>query len=702
MALIGQIRKNSWILIVMMALASLGVIIMYMSDDRTSLFGGSQFLMGKVNGQKIDWQEFNRVEDVMYRNSSADPYDRRAYLWNWFTENILINQEAEQLGLGVSIAELKDLEFGTNPSQVIVQRFSDPATRQLDREQLNQFKAAIESGNLTDPMARAFWAHQEKEIIKDRLQAKLSGMVAKALYTPTWMAAIGYMDQNQRFDALAVLVPFDELDNADVTVDDKDYLAYLKENKALYEKDKETRSLQYVVFNVAPTAADSAKYQKTIADLIPGFAEAENDSAYVERYYGSIDAAYVKKADLSDAIADTVFRMPVGSVYGPYLDLGAYNAVKVLDRKVIPDSVRSRHILIQGKDPQELAQAQMRIDSLKGLIEAGTNTFEELARAFGSDATRDKGGDLDFAAPGMMVKPFNDLIFFEAEPGKLYTVTTQFGVHLVEVTARKYINNEIGVKLAYLSEQIAPSEDTQNAIKDKAIAMMGANRRLDKLLEAAKKTPDVQTGTTPLLEANDYRITDLGAGQTARDMIQWAFRAKKGEVSPEVYAFQNPELLTVDKFVLAGLKTIQAPGLPALENIREEIKAQVINKKKGEVLAQRMKGMDLSALAEKYKTEIDTLTNISFGSSYLPDLGAEPKVVAVASTLPLNKLSDPIIGNAGVFVVKVINKPEAAPASDLTPTKRSLAMAARGQVPALLMDALVKRSNIKDYRSKFF
>ncbi len=702
MALIGQIRKNSWILIVMMALASLGVIIMYMSDDRTSLFGGSQFLMGKVNGKKIDWQEFNRIEDVMYRNSGADPYERRAYLWDWFTENILINQEAEKLGLGVSIAELKDLEFGINPSPVIVQRFSDPATRQLDREQLNQFKAAIESGNLTDPMARAFWAHQEKEIIKDRLQAKLGGMVAKALYAPKWMAEMGYMDQNQRFDALAVLVPFDELDNSDVTVDDKDYLAYLKENKALYEKDKETRSLQYVAFSVTPTAADSAKYRKTIADLITGFANAENDSAYVERYYGSIDAAYVKKSELSDAIADTVFRMPVGSVYGPYLDQGAYNAVKVLDRKVIPDSVRSRHILIQAKDPGELAQAQMRIDSLKGLIEAGTNTFDELARAFGSDATRDKGGDLDFAAPGMMVKPFNDLIFFEAEPGKLYTVTTQFGVHLVEVTARKYINNESGVKLAYLSERVVPSEDTQNAIKDKAIAMMGANRKLDKLLEAAKKTPGVETATTPLLEANDYRIPELGSGQAVRDMVQWAFRAKKGEVSPEVYAFQNPELLTVDKFVLAGLKAIQAPGLPALENIREEIKAQVINKKKGEVLAERMKGMDLSALAEKYKTEIDTLTNISFSFSYLPDLGAEPKVVAIASALPLNKLSDPIIGNAGVFVVKVINKPEVAPPSDLAPTQRSLALASRSQVPALLMDALIKRSKIKDYRSKFF
>ena len=286
MALIGQIRKNSWILIVMMALASLGVIIMYMSDDRTSLFGGSQFVMGKVNGEKIDWRNFSRVEDVMYRNSSADPYDRRAYLWNYFAEEVLIKKEAEALGLGVSVTELKALEFGPAYSPVIQQRFADPATRQVDVEQLNQFKTAIEGGNLTDPQARAFWAHQEKEIIKDRLQSKLSGMVAKALYTPTWMAELGYADLNQRFDLAYVQVPFDELDNSEVSLSDADYEAYLKENAAIYKNEKETRSLQYVTFTVTPSAKDSATYMDIIAKAVPEFAVAENDSNFVEQRFG--------------------------------------------------------------------------------------------------------------------------------------------------------------------------------------------------------------------------------------------------------------------------------------------------------------------------------------------------------------------------------------------------------------------------------
>ncbi len=702
MALIGQIRKNSWILIVMMALASLGVIIMYMSDDRTSLFGGSQFVMGKVNGEKIDWRNFSRVEDVMYRNSSADPYDRRAYLWNYFAEEVLIKKEAEALGLGVSVTELKALEFGPAYSPVIQQRFADPATRQVDVEQLNQFKTAIEGGNLTDPQARAFWAHQEKEIIKDRLQSKLSGMVAKALYTPTWMAELGYADLNQRFDLAYVQVPFDELDNSEVSLSDADYEAYLKENAAIYKNEKETRSLQYVTFTVTPSAKDSATYMDIIAKAVPEFAVAENDSNFVEQRFGIIDATYFKKDEISEVIADTVFSMAPGSVYGPYLDNGAYMAVKVLDRKVVPDSVRSRHILIQGSNPMELAQAQARVDSLKGLIEAGTATFEALAAQFGSDATKDKGGDLDFTAPGGMVKPFNDLIFYEAEQGKLYTVVTQFGVHLVEVTAKKFINNNTGVKLAYLMERIMPSEETQGTVKDKAIAMMGSSRKLEDLVAAAKKDKSLSVGVSPLLEASDYNIADLGSGQSGRDMVRWAFTAKKGEVSPEVFSFQNAELLTIDKFVLAGLKTVQSAGLPSVENIREEIKQLVMNKKKGEVLADRMKGMDLQAAAAKFNTKVDTATAISFGSGFLPDLGAEPKVVATAAAFALNKTSKPIIGASGVFVVQVINKPEMAPAADYAATKRSLSASSRGQVPAMLMQALMKKATIKDSRTKFF
>ena len=197
MALIGKIRRNSWLLIVMIALGLGGFIIMDMTSGQQSAFGSSQFVMGEVDGEELDWNQFNRTESILYNNAGTDIYARRNALWNYFVEEAIVSSEAEALGLGVSKQELIDLQFGANPSPIILQRFRNPATQQLDRQQLNEFRTAIQSGQLTDPNIRAFWAHQEKEIIKDRLQSKINALVSKALYTPTWMAEMGYADQNQ-------------------------------------------------------------------------------------------------------------------------------------------------------------------------------------------------------------------------------------------------------------------------------------------------------------------------------------------------------------------------------------------------------------------------------------------------------------------------------------------------------------------------
>lgn len=706
MALIGKIRKSMWIVVVLVALGVGGFILQDMMSGQQSLFGSAQSTVGKVNGEKIEWNQFattdNVIESVLFQGTSSEVYSRRQILWDYFVEEIIIKEEAEKLGLGVSKTELLDLEFGVNPSPVIRQRFQDPNTGQINRQRLNDFKTAIETNQLTDPMMRAYWAHQEKEIIKDRLQSKLAAMVTKAIYTPTWMAEMGHNEQNDRVDFEYVRVPFDEIDNSEVALEDADYEAYMKENGERFRQTEETRRLKYVVLDVFPTAEDSAKIREQLDTLIPQFAVAENDSLFVERYYGQYDPAYFKKSEISPVIADTVFSLPVGSVYGPYIDGGAYQAVKVLDRKVIPDSVRSRHILIQANDPISLAAAQSRVDSLKGLIEAGTHRFDSLAAVFGSDATRTEGGDLGFAFPGQMVKPFNDLIFYEAEPGKLYSVITQFGVHLVEVTDRKFVNNDQGVKLAFLGEAIVPSTETQNAVYDQALALASSNRSLDKLQEAVKGDPNLNMETSALLKRNDFSIGTLGAGQTTRDMVRWAFESKKGAVSPDVYTYQDPVELYNSMYVIAGLETIQKPGIPSVANIKSDIEQLVINKKKGEMLAERMKGKALPALATEFATTVDTAQNMSFATATLPNVGSEPKVIAEALALAQNQPSQPIVGNTGVYKLNVINKTPAAPATDLTLTRSTMAMAMRSQVPALLVQSLKKKAKISDNRFTFY
>lgn len=702
MALIGKIRKNSWLLIVLIGLGLGGFIIMDMTSGQQSVFGSSQTLMGEVDGKKLDWNQFNRTENILYSGSATDVFVRRNALWNYYVEEAIISQEAEALGLGVSRQELLDLQFGPNPSPVIQQRFRNPATQALDRQRLNEIRSAIESGQMTDPNMRAFWAHQEKEIIKDRLQTKLNTLVSKAIYTPTWMVEMGYKDRNQRVTFAYVKVPYDEIPNTEVSLADADYERYLEENRALYEQEEETRLVDYVVFNVEPTAADSSMWREQIAELIPDFEDTEDDSLFVERNFGSYDPAYVQKEALSPAIADTVFNMPAGEVYGPYMENGAYKAVKLIDRQIVPDSVRSRHILIPANDPVSLVQAQNRVDSLKNLIETGQSSFDSLALKFGTDATRTEGGDLGYVAPGAMVKPFNDLIFYQAEEGELNTVLTQFGLHLVEVTGRKFIDNNPGVRVAYLEQAIIPSESTQNDVYDRALAFVSEYRTLEELQEAVEADPALVLESSSPLKRNDYTLGNLGSGQASRDIIRWAFlEGSEGEVSPEVYIYQNPVEFYNDRYVVAALAETISPGMPSVEAIRDEIQPQVVNMKKAEIISQQVIGQDLPAVAGNYNVEVDTVS-ATFDQSNITGVGNEPKVLGTAFSMDENQLSEPVDGSTGVFVLRLLQKPQVGTATNIPQLRRTMSSTLRTQVGLRLMQAMRDNAEIEDYRSKFY
>ncbi|MCB0559035.1 MAG: peptidylprolyl isomerase [Lewinellaceae bacterium] len=701
MALISKIRKNSWLLIVLIGLGLGGFIIMDMTSGQQSVFGSSQLTVGEIDGQKLDWNQFNRVEQVLYGNSGGEVFSRRKQLWDYFVEEAIVQDEAKALGLGVSKSELMDLQFGANPSPVIRQRFTDPNTRQVNFQQLNQIKTAIENGTFSDPQMRAFWSHQEKEIIKERLQSKLNAMVTKAIYTPTWMAEMGYQDQNVSLDMAYVKVPFDEIDNTEITLSDADYKNYLEQNKARYRQEEETRKLEYTVFNVLPTVTDSAKLREKIVSLIPDFEAAENDSAFVERNYGSINGFYLSKDELSPAVADTALSIPVGSVYGPYVEQGSYKAMKVLARATLADSADTRHILISADTPQKFTAAEKTIDSLENLLLTGVATFDSLAIKFSQDpGSASKGGKYENVTPNQFVPQYNEVLFITGQVGQLYKVRSDFGWHLIEVLSRSASSTE-RVKVAFIEERIVPSEDTQNDVYERALAFVGKNRSLKEMAQSVE-AEGLELETSTGLKKNDFTVGALGAGQASRDIVRWAFNASEGDVSPEIYGFQDPVDYYTNKYVVAGLKSVQAAGLPSVDNIKDEIEQLVINEKKGEMIVQRIQGDNLEAIAGNFSTQVDTARNVIFNASFLPNLGSEPKVIGKAFTMEEGQVSKPVIGKSGVFVIKVMRKPQAGQATNIPQLRRSIAAPVRSQVPGQLIQAMKKNAAIEDNRSRFY
>jgi len=704
MALISKIRKNFYLIVVLIALGLGGFIVMDMTSGQQSAFGGPSTTLGKVDGQKLDYNDFMRVDQLQQEfYQGVDAFRRRDVLWNFFVERALMEQEAEALGLGVGAAELEDLQFGPNPSPIIQQNFADPRTRQINRQQLNEFRRQLENNELTGPI-RAFWGQQQREIVNERLQSKLATLVSKAMYTPSWMVQLGEKEQNQQIDLAYVKIPFDELDNSEVSLSEEDFRAYLNENAARYERDEETRKLQYVVFQVEPSAEDSASWREKIVEYLPELRETEDDSLFVATHYGSMDAAYLTADAVSPAIADTVFSMPIGSVYGPYLDGNAYQAVKVVDRKTVPDSVRSRHILRSVTNQDEYNQALGLLDSLKTQLEAGAVSFDSLALQYGMDGTRTKGGDLGFAAKGQMVKPYNDHIFYQADIGELEIIATEFGLHLVEVTDKKFINDEEGVKLAFLEQTIRPSEDTQKEVYERVYAVLSENQLLEDLEATVNEAPSLTLETATVKE-NDFNVGQLGVGQSSRSMVQWAFgKGKVGKVSPEIYSFRDPVENYTNRYVLAGLKAIQEPGLPDLEFIRPEIEPLVINKKKGARISQKLAGISsLQAAARTYGAEVDTLTGLVFANNFIPDLGNEPKVLGTAFRLEPGQVSEPIVGNSGVYVLEPVGQPMAAAnTADMAQVRQRMSAGSRSQVRNAMIQALKEQADIKDNRSEFY
>lgn len=723
MALIGKIRQQKWLLVGSLAAALVLFIAMLMFDNpNQSLFGGSRTQVGEIEGRKIEYQEFNLIHDILYQNAGSDGFSDRTALWNFFVDEAIVLKESEALGLGVSKTELLDLQFSEDASRlspVITSRYLDPNTRQLDRAQLSQLKDIITGGKIDQmikdgqlvPDFKYRWAHQEKEIIKDRLQSKISRMVEKGLYTPTWMAEAIAQEQSQSVDFLFVQVPFDEISNTEVSLSDEDYSTYFEEVKSQFKQEEETRKLEYVTFIVNPTSEDSAAIRTGVAGLVEGFAAAENDSAFVEANLGSIDEAYFKKDALSPAIADTIFDLAVGAVYGPYIDQGSYKAVKLLGKKVVADSVKARHILRRVTDNATFISANKTIDSLKNLIETGVASFDSLAARFSEDQSNAaKGGDLGFFAPGMMVKEFNDVCFFKAEPGKVYSVLTQFGVHLIEVTDRKFLKSEPSVKVAYVSQNIVPSQKTQDAAKEQAIQLVEGSSDLDKLRENAA-AKGLETETSAALKINDYIVGNLSIGQDSRKMVRWAFgvdasaaAADVNQVSPEVYNFQDPGAFHIGRYVVAGLKSIQPAGTPSWKDVRDEIEPQVINRKKGELVKQRIAGKsDLESIAATFSVQVDTALATNFSSGFIQKLGTvESKVVATAMKVDLNQVSEALVGSSGIFVVKPTNKPAAAPVANVAQVRQSSQQSVRTTARARVMQSLRKGADIDDNRANFF
>ena len=704
MALIGKIRKNSWILVVMVGLGLGGFIIMDVSSAGGP-GGNNTFNIGEVNGNPIDWVEFQRAEEALYQNSNIGVYDRRDYLWDYFIDQELVNEEAEEIGLIVGEDEMEELQYGVNISPVVQRNFTSPQTGQMDVQSLNEFRQGYQAGTLAPRYLRV-WEFQAEEIEKERKQSKLVTIVKKGIYTPTWLAEKIQEEEGVTVDFRYVMLPYDLVEDAEIEVTDADYEAFLKANSEKYQVEEDTRDVSYVVFDVLPTPEDTVLLLEKMADLIRDFKATEEDSIFAINNLGGYDGAYLTLDQLPPVAADTVFSLDSGDVYGPYVDQGSYWAVKSLGQRAIPDSVRSRHILLSIQTQEQVAGALALADSLVGVLQEDISKFPELARQYSGDqGSAANDGDLGFVALNAFVKPMNDHLFFsDAQPGEVTRVVSQFGLHIVEVLERKFDSNTIGVRTASVREPIIPSEATQDMMYDDVLEFAGLNRTLETLTETVNNDPDLTLESFKNLKMNDYRIGDLGSGSSSRDIVQWLFDndTKKGQVAPEVFIYEDPVNYFNAKYVVAALEDVHDAGLAEPSQVMDLIEGEVKNEKKADILLGRVSGSTLDAIAAEFDVAIDSVENVSFGTDFMRNIGDEKAVLGTSMAMDMNEVSKPIIGKNGVFVIQLTNTDSGGLAQNILRLRRQGSFQIANAADFELLTAMREEAKIKDMRNQFY
>lgn len=699
MALIGTIRKNFWFVLIILGLALAAFILMDMQGNANR--GGAAMNMGEIAGQKIDYREFSKAETALY-SGNPDQFGRRKNLWDFFVEKAIVEDQAEDLGLAVTKAELMDLQFGNRLSPIITNNYRNSQTGQLDRTTLLQHKQMIEGNDELPQQFENFWVEQEKQIQKTELQNKIGNIVSKAIYTPNFLVEETGAASNSSLNMSYVKIPFDAIDT-DVEVTDADLTAYIKENATKYTSKEETRVIEYAVVDVLPTASDSAKWMAEISELGNTFrnTSSDSDSLFAFNNGGFWSGIYFSNDDLPEGLQGNLSTLNPGDTYGPYVEQGSYFVAKLIDKKVMPDSAEAKHILkrVTTGTPEDFAAAEAFVDSLRNELNSGA-TFSQLAEDNSEDpGSASKGGDLGTFQQGMMLPSFNDAVF-NGRVGGVYKVKTQVGYHLVKVEDLIFNNRDDKFKVAYVRTPIIPSEETQNRLNDQIADLITQNRDMAEMRSAASALGYNFQSSRPLT-INDYSIGTLGSEQSTRDMVKWAFEADTeiNEVSPTVYSYSDKVNYFDNKYVIAALKSTQAAGLYSAESMRGTLEATVANRKKGESIVGSL-GSDLAAAAAKYGVEVQTADNVSMNASFVPGIGSENQVIAKAFATDVNGTSA-VVGTSGVFLVSPTDKTEGTVAN--IPQMRQLkTRSSRNQAELKLIEALKKSADIVDSRATFF
>ena len=699
MATLGKIRNRSGLLLAVIGLAMLAFIL---TDFMSSLGsgGGGSIYVGEVLGEDVMRQAYEvKVEEGINNWKSQNQQSVltqtitgqiRSQIWDQYVRDLVMNNQYEKLGIDVSDDEFFELLQGVNvhPEISKVPAFQDENTGQFDRTKVLGYLKQIDQ----DPTgeARTRWVNFQRYLIGLIKTSKYNALVAKAMYATNEDAKVNLNENSQNVTFNYVAIPFSSIADSLVFPTDSEIKTYYKNHKENYEQDA-SKDVDFVVFTVIPSAEDDEATKLSLEDLKSDFSIYEDYDLMARRNSDNTTARFTfsTKDALQDPNWTELFTAEEGAVIGPYqASQGVYRIAKLVIAQNRPDSVEARHILIKPTQTMNLDSVNVRIDAIKEQVEAGAD-FGALAQKNSEDqGSAIKGGDLGWFQEGEMVDEFNEACF-TSRRGDLSVVTSQFGVHLIEVT--KISKAVRKVKIAFIDRNIEPSTETFNSYYSEAAQFAG------KILNEGIVFDSLVVEQN-LIKRSDSKVTSdkqsIVGLPNSREMVRWMNTADEGSVS-EVFQFDN-------SYVVAYLQRNYDDGFVPLEDIKEQISSLVLKEKKATHINATIKADDLATIASNNAQKVVSAQTANLANLSLQGIGYEPELVGAIFGTTVGSVSRPIEGKSAVYIVEVTDKDEVIDSRNLTQQKQAVQKDAAAYANGSAYKVLNTEADVKDNRSDFY
>ena len=702
MAVLGNLRKNSFVLIAVIGMALFAFVI-------AGVFDGSGFQsqepIGKVNGEELSISDFRNQMDVLKKSYNFNDLQALTTAWDESVRIELLNQEINELGIGSSSDHLEYF-LSQSPSFNSDERFINDA----GLFDVNKFSNFISELKEINPDAYFQWSNQENQFNNQIKANTYFNLISSGLNSTFFEGKKQYSTSNSNANISFVKIPYSSIPDSLVSVKNSDISKYIKDNPEDFEQES-TRSIDYVIFDESPSKKDQNDLRLRLENLlnqreeynqvsklnevVPGFLTASDLELFLsENSDIPYDSIYRPKGFFSSDHAQMIFNLDNNKTYGPYTDGEFLKYSKMIDKKR-NGNVRASHILLsyQGAQGASLEITRTKEDARKeasrilNLARTNPDSFSSYALEFSDGPSKSNGGDLGFFQEGMMVKPFNDYVFSN-RIGKIGLVETDFGFHVIKVVAKEDV-----VLVGTIGLKNIPSDRTSDSIFNIASKF---EIDLGKSIDINKTAADLDFEIKSLNSIGELDH-DLPNMENQRRLVQWLFNEDSN-----VGDYKRFDL-SQGGFVIVQINDKQDKGLMPARLATLTVTPILKNQKKAEmIISENKKYTTLEDLSAINNLEIINVSALNQITPVVSQAGFEPKLVGTAFGLKIGETSKLIEGETGVYLVKLNSLNSVDEIESYSAFENQLTSKLRTNLDFNIVQSLKKSADVVDNRSDYY